>query len=66
MVDTAVVSNADVSAQFDLVARSYHKMRADAEHANTQQAFSELEPVTAAYRDVKHDLGSTYRDDMGD
>lgn len=66
MVDTASVSSDDVSAQFDLVARSYHKMREDAEHANTQQAFAELEPVTAAYRDVKHDLGRAYRDDMGD
>ncbi len=60
MVDTAIVSNADVSAQFDLVSQTYHKMREDAEHANTQQAYSELEPVTAAYRDVQHDLGRPY------
>ncbi|HET9329697.1 MAG TPA: hypothetical protein VFO23_04150 [Steroidobacteraceae bacterium] len=66
MVDTASVSSDDVSAQFDLVARSYHKMREDAQHANTQQAFADLEPVTAAYRDVKHDLGRAYRDDTVD
>jgi hypothetical protein len=62
MVDTATVSSADVSAQFDLVSQTYHKIREDAEHANTQQAYSELEPVTAAYRDVRHDLGSGLRD----
>lgn len=66
MVDSATVSSDELSAQFDLVARSYHKMREDAEHANTQQAFAELEPVTAAYRDVKHDLGRAYGDDSGD
>lgn len=65
MVDTALVSNADVSAQFDLVAQTYHKMREDAEHANTQQAYSELEPVTAAYRDVQHDLGRRYGAETG-
>jgi hypothetical protein len=62
MVDTATVSSADVSAQFDRVSQTYHKMREDAEHANTQQAHAELEPVTAAYRDVEHDLGSRVRD----
>lgn len=56
LVDTATVSDADVQAQFDLVSQTYRKMRADAEHANTQQAYSELEPVTTAYRDVRHDL----------
>jgi hypothetical protein len=64
MVDTATVPSADVTAQFDLVAQSYHKMREDAEHANTQQAYSELEPVTTAYRDVEHALGTTPDADM--
>lgn len=59
MVDTGTVSSADVTAQFDLVSQSYHKMREDAEHANTQQAQSELEPVTAAYHDVEQALGNT-------
>lgn len=62
IVDTATVSSADVSAQFDLVSQTYHKKREDAEHANTQRAYSELEPVTAAYRDVQHDLGGGLRD----
>jgi len=62
MVDTATVSSADVSAQFDLVSQTYHKMREDAEHANTQQAYAELEPVTAAYREVQHDLGGGLKD----
>jgi hypothetical protein len=62
MVDTGTVSSADVSAQFDRVSQTYHKMREDADHANTQQAHSELEPVTAAYREVQHDLGSGLRD----
>ena len=66
MVDTLAVSDSDVSAQFDLVSQSYHKMREDAEHARTQQSYSELEPVTAAYRDVTHDLGRTYRDETDD
>jgi hypothetical protein len=65
LVDTATVSDADVSAQFDLVSQTYHKMRADAEHANTQQAYSELEPVTTAYRDVRHDLRRTYDAETG-
>ena len=64
MVETATVPSADVSAQFDLVAQSYHKMREDAEHANTQQAYSELEPVTTAYRDVEHALGTAPDPDM--
>lgn len=65
MVDTATVSSADVSDQFELVSQTYHKMREDAEHANTQQAYSELEPVTAAYSDVQHDLGRPYGAEMG-
>lgn len=65
LVDTATVSDADVSAQFDLVSQTYNKMRADAEHANTQQAYSELEPVTTAYRDVRHDLRRTYDAETG-
>jgi hypothetical protein len=65
LVDTATVSDADVSAQFDLVSQTYNKMRADAEHANTQQAYSELEPVTAAYRHVRHDLRRTYDAETG-
>jgi hypothetical protein len=57
MVETATVSSADVSAQFDLVAQSYHKVRADTDHARIQQLYSALEPVTAAYRNVQRQLG---------
>jgi hypothetical protein len=57
MVDTPTVSSGDVSAQFNLVAQSYQKVRQDAEHAKTQQVYSDLEPVTAAYRDVEHQMG---------
>jgi hypothetical protein len=56
MVDTATVNNADVSAQFELVSESYHKVSDDVDHARTQQAYSDLEPVTAAYREVRHEL----------
>lgn len=63
LVDTATVSDADVRAQFDLVSQTYRKMRADAVHANTQQAHSELEPVTVAYHEVRHDLRRDDRDD---
>lgn len=57
MVDTPTVSSGAVSAQFNLVSQSYQKVRADAEHAKTQQVYADLEPVTAAYRDVEHQLG---------
>jgi hypothetical protein len=59
LVNTANVSSADVSAQFELVSQSYHKLREDADHTRTQQAYADLEPVTAAYRDVQHELGIT-------
>ena len=59
LVNTANVSSADVSAQFELVSQSYRKLREDADHTRTQQAYADLEPVTAAYRDVQHELGIT-------
>jgi septal ring-binding cell division protein DamX len=59
MVDTPVVSREDVAAQFNLVEDSYQKVRADAEHARTQQVYADLEPVTAAYRDVQYRMGIT-------
>jgi hypothetical protein len=59
LVNTANVSSADVSAQFELVSQSYRKLREDADHTRTQQAYADLESVTAAYRDVQHELGIT-------
>jgi hypothetical protein len=59
MVDTPAVSSADVQSQFELVSESYHKLREDVEHARTQQTYSDLEPVTAAYHDVQHEMGVT-------
>ena len=59
LVNTAHVSSAEVSAQFELVSQSYHKLREDADHTRTQQAYADLESVTAAYRDVQRDLGIT-------
>src|SRR5215469_9713560 len=59
MVDNSTVGSADVQSQFERVSESYHKLRADVEHANTQQAFSDMGPVTAAYHDVAHQMGVT-------
>ena len=57
MVNTATVSSSEVQAQFQLVSESYHKLQADVEHTRTQQAYSDMEPVTAAYHAVEHDMG---------
>jgi len=66
MVNTATVSNEDVKSQFELVSQTYHKLRADVDHAGTQQAHSDLQPVTAAYRSVEHDMGVTPAAGTGD
>ncbi len=57
LVGTASVSDADVSAQFRLVARSYQRFREQVEHANTQQSQADLAAVTAPYEAVERELG---------
>jgi hypothetical protein len=64
-VETATVSDAKVSAQFERLARSYRGFRDQVKHANTQQAFGDLEAVTAPYRDVERDLGIQPEADTG-
>jgi hypothetical protein len=56
-VETATVSDAEVSARFERVANSYHRFRVQVKHANTQQAFADLDAVTSPYQDVEQDLG---------
>jgi hypothetical protein len=57
VVETATVSDAEVSARFERVANSYQRFREQVERANTQQAFGDLRAVTAPYEDVERDLG---------
>lgn len=61
LVNTSTVSHEDVQAQYDRLSQTYHKVREDADHANIQQAHADLEPVSAAYRDVEHDMGGASR-----
>lgn len=66
LVDTSTVSHEDVQAQYERLSQSYHQVRQDAEHANIQQARGDMEPVTAAYHDVAHDMGGAPRAEAGD
>jgi hypothetical protein len=50
-------SDTDVQAAFNRVSRSYHAVRDEVEHSQSLQARNDLQPVTAAYRDVENDLG---------
>jgi methyl-accepting chemotaxis protein len=56
-VETSTVGEAEVSARFERVANSYHRFREQVEHANTRQAFADLDAVTSPYQDVERDLG---------
>jgi hypothetical protein len=47
----------DVSASFDELSRSYHTLRDDIQHSDSDAARHDLQPVTAAYLDVEDDMG---------
>jgi hypothetical protein len=65
LVETSTVSDANVSAQFRLVARSYDRFRDQVKHSNTEEARSDLETLAAPYSEVEHDLGITPEADTG-
>jgi hypothetical protein len=64
-VQTPSVSDANLSAQFKQVARSYHRFRDQVARANTQEARADLDTVTAPYLDVERDLGIKPESDSG-
>ncbi|HEY1891175.1 MAG TPA: hypothetical protein VGG63_12250 [Steroidobacteraceae bacterium] len=47
----------DVRASFDDLSRSYHTLRDDVQHSDSDAARHDLQPVTAAYLDVEDDMG---------
>lgn len=47
----------DVRASFDDLSRSYHTLRDDVQHSDSDVARHDLQPVTAAYLDVEDDMG---------
>jgi hypothetical protein len=59
-------SDADMQGAFNRVSRSYHAVRDEVEHSDSLQARNDLQPVTAAYRDVESDLGYPLREARAD
>ena len=51
----------DVRASFDDLSRSYHALRDDVEHSDSEDARRDLRPVTQAYLDVEDDMGGAGR-----
>jgi hypothetical protein len=56
-VETQTVSDAKVNAQFRRVARDYQRFKEEVRHANTRQAFTDLNAVTTPYQEVERELG---------
>jgi hypothetical protein len=56
-VEDPDASKADVSASFDDLSRSYHALRDDVQHSDSDYARRDLAPVTQAYLDVEDDMG---------
>ncbi|MGB6602960.1 MAG: hypothetical protein WA747_15685 [Steroidobacteraceae bacterium] len=50
-------SDADVRMAFNRVSRSFHAVRDEVHHSDSERARADLRPVEAAYDDVQHDLG---------
>jgi hypothetical protein len=47
----------DIRAAFDALSRSYHTLRDDVQHSDSDAVRHDLQPVTAAYLDVEDDMG---------
>lgn len=47
----------EVQAAFEELSRSYHTLRDDVQHADSDEARHDLAPVTQAYLDVEDDMG---------
>jgi hypothetical protein len=50
-------SDTDIKVAFNRVSRSFHAVRDEVDHSDSDRARADLRDVTAAYRDVEHDLG---------
>lgn len=57
MVEDPDAAKVDVSASFDDLSRSYHALRDDVQHSDSDYARRDLAPVTQAYLDVEDDMG---------
>jgi hypothetical protein len=56
----------DVRASFDDLSRSYHALRDDVQHSDSDYARRDLAPVTQAYLDVEDDMGGAPRSRYSD
>lgn len=56
-VEDPDAAKADVRASFDDLSRSYHALRDDVQHSDSEHARRDLAPVTQAYLDVEDDMG---------
>ena len=56
-VEDPGADKADVRASFDDLSRSYHALRDDVQHSDSDYARRDLAPVTQAYLDVEDDMG---------
>jgi hypothetical protein len=50
-------SDTDVRVAFDRVSRSFHAVRDEVHHSDSERAREDLRSVADAYHDVEHDLG---------
>jgi len=50
-------SDAAVQAAFDRVSRSFHAVRDEVNHTDTEAAQRDFHPVATDYRDLRNDLG---------
>jgi hypothetical protein len=50
-------SDRDIRVAFNRVSRSFHAVRDEVHHSDSEQARTDLRPVAAAYYDVEHSLG---------
>lgn len=56
-VEDPGADKADVRASFADLSRSYHALRDDVQHSDSDYARRDLAPVTQAYLDVEDDMG---------
>ena len=56
-VEDPGADRADVRASFADLSRSYHELRDDVQHSDSDYARHDLAPVTQAYLDVEDDMG---------
>ena len=60
-VEDGDADSRDVKSSFDELSRSYHALRDDVQHSDSEDARRDLRPVTQAYLDVEDDMGGAGR-----